>query len=303
MRDTGVYRYVPYRGRPRLTWPNGANIAFWVAPNIEHYEWRPPGNLKRRPWPRPEPDILNYSWRDHGNRVGFDRVADAMARYGVRGSVSLNAAVCDHFPEIIDRCMELDWEFFGHGIYNTRYLYDLPEEDQRSVIRDCRESIKAKTGQTVNGWLNPAITNTIETPHILAEEGLTYALDFFHDDQPLPLNVRSGKLISIPYSLEVNDPPLLVWRHTSPKKYFETLTAHFDRLYAEGAQNGTVMSIPVHPYVLGQPHRLEAFSEVLSYITSHKKVWLATGREIANWYIDHHLDEVREWMRTLKGNH
>ena len=301
-RDTGLYRYVPYRGRPKIKWPNGAHVAFWVAPNIEHYELRPPGSLKRRPWGRPEPDVLNYSWRDYGNRVGFDRIADTMARYGVRGSVSLNAAVCDHFPDIIERCMELKWEFFGHGIYNTRYMYDLPEEDQRHMIRDCRDTIKKKTGQTVDGWLTPAITSTFETPHILADEGLIYSLDYFHDDQPLPLNTRGRRMVSVPYSLEVNDPPLLIWRHTSPRGYVDILKAQFDRLYAEGATNGTVMGVPVHPYVLGQPHRHPAFAEVLSYITSHDKVWLATGREIANWYIQHHLDEVSEWMSGLKGN-
>ena len=110
-------------------------------------------------------------------------------------------------------------------------------------------------------------------------------------------------MVSVPYSLEVNDPPLLIWRHTSPRNYFEILKAQFDRLYAEGAKNGTVMCMPLHPYVLGQPHRLPAFAAVLEYVTSHDKVWLATGREIANWYIQHHLEEVSEWMKGLKGNH
>lgn len=302
-RDPGVYRYAPYRNRPRIQWPNGARVAFWVAPNIEHYEFNAPVNPMRTPWPRPEPDVLNYSWRDYGNRVGFDRLADTMARYGVRGSVSLNVAVCDHFPAIIQRCNDLGWELFSHGIYNTRYFYGMSAEEQRHVIRDSRETLRTKAGQSLDGWLTPAITNTNETPHLLAEEGVTYTLDYYHDDQPMPLNVRSGKLISLPYSIEVNDVPMFSWRNASPSQYVDTLKAQFDRLYAEGADNGTVMCIPTHPYVIGQPSRIAALDEVLSYITGHDAVWLATGREIAAWYLEQHYDEVRQWLGTLAGKH
>jgi peptidoglycan/xylan/chitin deacetylase (PgdA/CDA1 family) len=302
-RDTGLYRYAPYRGRPKISWPDGARVAFWVAPNIEHYEWQPPTNPTRKPWPRHEPDVLNYSHRDYGNRVGFDRLADTMERYGVRGSVSLSVAVCDHYPSIIERCNEMGWELFSHGVYNTRYFYNMSEDEQRHVIRDSIETLKTKAGQQLDGWLTPSITPTLETQHLLAEEGIKYTLDYFHDDQPMPLNVRSGKLISLPYSIEVNDIPMIMWRHISPREYVEIQKAHFDRLYAEGENNGTVMCMPIHPYVLGQPSRIGAFAEVLEYVTSHDKVWLATAREIADWYTTHHYDEVQHWLGTLPGEH
>ena len=99
-------------------------MAFWVAPNIEFYELEPadePGPRSRGP--RPAPDVLGYSYRDYGNRVGFWRMLDAMKRCGMRGSISLYVALCDHHPEIIEACAEHGWEFFSHGIYNTRYTY------------------------------------------------------------------------------------------------------------------------------------------------------------------------------------
>lgn len=300
--DTGHYRYAPYRGRPRITWPNGAHVAFWVAPNIEHYEWAPPHNPTRKPWVRPEPDVLNYSWRDYGNRVGFDRMADTMAKYGVRGSVSLSMAVIDHYPAIVERCNALGWELFSHGIYNTRYFYGMSEDEQRHVIRDSRASL-AGVGQTLDGWLTPAITPTDETQHLLAEEGVKYTFDFFHDDQPMPLKVRNGKLISLPYSIEVNDIPMISWRNMSMRNYVDTQKAQFDRLYAEGEKNGTVMCMPIHPFMLGQPGRIGYFDEVLDYITGHEKVWCATAREIADWYMAHHYDEVADWLDGLEGEH
>lgn len=292
----GHYDYMPWRRRPKITWPNGARIAVWLAPNIEHYELNPPPNPRRNPWPRPLPDVAGYSWRDYGNRSGFWRMADTMAKYGVRGSVSLNVAVCDHYPEVIERCCELDWELFSHGTYNTRYFYDMSEEMQRELIRDSRETILRASGQRLDGWLTPAISNDETTQHVLAEEGILYTLDMTHDDQPTPVNTRAGRLVSIPYSLEVNDVPLFVNRNTSADRYVAICKAQFDQLYEEGAESGTVMCMPLHPYLIGQPHRIAALDAVLKHITGHDKVWLATGREIAQHYIDHHLDDHRRWI-------
>jgi peptidoglycan/xylan/chitin deacetylase (PgdA/CDA1 family) len=292
----GHYDYMPWRRRPKITWPNGARIAVWLAPNIEHYELNPPPNPRRNPWPRPAPDVLNYSWRDYGNRTGFWRMADTMAKYGVRGSVSLNVAVCDHYPEIIERCCDLGWELFSHGTYNTRYFYGMDEEMQRELIRDSRETILRASGQRLDGWLTPAISNDETTQHVLAEEGILYTLDMTHDDQPTPVNTRAGQLVSIPYSLEVNDVPLFVNRNTPAERYAAICKAQFDQLYEEGAESGTVMCMPLHPYLIGQPHRIAALDAVLAHITGHDKVWLATGREIAQHYIDHHLAEHRSWI-------
>ncbi|MBB5688000.1 polysaccharide deacetylase family protein [Roseomonas alkaliterrae] len=297
LKTPGHYAFMPWRRRPRITWPGGARIAFWVVPNIEHYEYDPPPNARRMPWPRPLPDIAGYSWRDYGNRVGFWRMAEVMARHGVRGSVSLNVAVCDHYPEIIERCCELGWELFSHGTYNTRYFYGMSEDQQRAVIRENREAILRASGQSMDGWLTPAISNDETTQHILAEEGILYTLDLLHDDQPTPLVTRSGqRLVSIPYSLEVNDVPLFVMRNTPPARYAAICKAQFDTLYEEGAESGTVMCLPIHPYLVGQPHRVAALEEVLRHVTGHDKVWLATGREIAKHYIAHHLAAHEAWI-------
>ena len=82
-------------------------------------------------------DLVN-SQRDYGNRSGVWRVFEALERYGVRASVSLNAAMCDHMPEIIAECLRLKWELFSHGIYNTRLISGMSEDEVRAVIKDGR---------------------------------------------------------------------------------------------------------------------------------------------------------------------
>ncbi len=289
--DPGLYDYWPWEGRPKITWPGGARVAFWVAPNIEFYELDPAVNPHRKPWPRPVPDVMGYSTRDYGNRVGHVRMMRLLDKYGVRGSISLSTALCEHHPEIIEMCRERNWEFFSHGIYNTRYTYGMDEAQEREMIVDAVETIRRHTGQQCAGYLAPALTHSEITLDLFAEAGGVYTCDLFHDDQPTPVRVRSGKrFVSVPYSLEMNDTIVYVVNRIEPRRYGEMLKANFDRLYAEGARSGTVMCIPLHAYQVSHPHRLKAFEEALEYITSHPDVWVTTGREIAEYYLEHCYD-------------
>ncbi|MEM7707112.1 MAG: polysaccharide deacetylase family protein [Pseudomonadota bacterium] len=297
--DPGFYDYWPYRDRPKITWPGGARLAFWVAPNIEYYELNPPDNPHRKPWPQANPAVAGYSIRDFGNRVGHVRQMEVLDRYNVRGSISLSTALCDHHPEIIEMCKERDWEFFSHGIYNTRYTYGLSSEQERAMIRDSMESIHKHTGQKCAGYLAPALSHSEETIDLFAEvgselfgdEGGIYTCDLFHDDQPTPIHTRSGKrFVSIPYSLEMNDTIAYVVQKIEPRRYGQQIKDCFDRLYAEGETSGTVMCIPTHNYQVSCAHRLRAFEEAVEYITGHSDVWVTTGREIAEYYRDNYYD-------------
>lgn len=292
--DLGLYDYLPYNNRPRIVWPDGARIAVWVAPNIEFYELNPAPNAQRAAWGRPHPDVLGYSHRDYGNRAGWQRMMRAMDEHGFRGSVSLNVALCDHHPEIIRACADRGWEFFSHGIYNTRYVYGMDKEQERAIIRDSRDTIHRLTGQSLDGWLSPALSNNPWSMDVLAEEGVLYSCDLFHDDQPMPVNVNSGRLVSMPYSLEMNDVIVYNGNQFTPRHYGEIIKRQFDQLYAEGDTSGTVMCIPLHPYLVGQPHRIDAFAEALAYIAGHDGVWLTTGREIAREFMANHYDAMAQ---------
>jgi len=302
-KDLKLYDYLPWDQRPKLRWPNGAKLAFWVAPNIEYYEIDPPSNPLRTPWAKPVPDIVPYSERDHGNRVGHWRMMEVMDKYGVRGSISLSVALLDHHPEIIEACKERDWEFFSHGIYNTRYSYTMTEEQELKIINDSIENVEKHTSQRIAGYLAPALTHTENTMDLLAEKEILYTCDLFIDDQPFPVNVRKGKFISIPYSLEMND--IIVYNSymMPPRHYANMLKANFDRLLLDGETTGTVMCIPLHAYAVAQGHRLAAFDDALKYITSHKDVWVATGKEIAEYFYENYYDKYLEEIDTFKNRY
>ena len=284
--------YSPIIDRPAIKWPNGARVAFWIAPNVEHYEYLPDYDGARDPWPRtPYPDVQQYAYRDYGNRVGFWRMLDVLDKHGIRCTVSLNEAVLEHFPEIGEAMVQRGWDFMSHGIYNTRYLSTYTEEQERLFYKDCIETLKRLTRKTLKGMLGPAVTGTERTPDLMAEAGLIYHTDWQHDDQPVPIKVKSGKLVSVPYSVELNDAP--VYRqHYEGDDWARICKTQFDQLYKEGAKSGRVMCIPLHPYLTGQPHRSKYLDETLGYIMSHDGVWQTTADEIAEFYIANCYDEA-----------
>jgi allantoinase len=77
---------------------------------------------------------------------------------------------------------------------------------------------------------------------------------------------------------------------------------NFDRLYQEGAESGTVMCIPTHNYQVSCPHRIKAYEAALDYITNHPDVWVATGREIADYYLANGYDSTVESINQAKVN-
>lgn len=301
--DLELYDYWPYEGRPKIEWPNGAKVAFWVAPNIEFYEADPPINPKRKAWPRPHPDVLLASNRDYGNRAGHWRMMEVMDKYNVRGSISLSIGLIEHHPELIEETKARNWEFFSHGIYNTRYSYEMDEAQERAIMEDSLESVMKATGQKLAGYLAPALTHTERTMDLLAEYGFLYTCDLFQDDQPQPVNVKSGRLISMPYSLEIND--IIVYNSYlgTPRRYAQMIKDQFDQLLEEGKDSGTVMCIPLHAYAVGQPHRIAGFEEALEYITGHspEDVWVTTAREIAEYYYEHYYDACLADIEKRKG--
>ena len=273
-------RYSAAPERPPLRWPGGAQVALWVAPNIEHYEFLPEHIRVRDPWPRlPHPDILGYGLRAYGNRVGVWRLMEVFNRFQLPCTVSLSMAVLQMYPEIAEAMLKRRWEFMSHGLYNTRYHWNLSEADERAAIEECQHIHRQFTGRDLPGWFSPAASNTLTTPDLVAKAGIGYLCDLYHDDQPKPIQVRQGELYSLPYSMEINDS--IAWRRGQEGAAFaQKICDVFDTLYAEGAVSSQVMNIAVHPFIMGQPHRIEHLARALDYVLSHSGGWCATGSEI-----------------------
>jgi len=276
--------YSPIIERKPLKLPGNARMAVWVIINVE--EWDINEKMARTVLPAPQgvtviPDIVNYSWFDYGLRVGFWRLKEVLDKHQVRASISLNASICNSYPLIVEKSLESGWEIFGHSF--TQRALPL-EKDERETIRRTIQTIKETTGKAPRGWMGPGLAETFDTPDILAEEGIEYVCDWVNDDQPYPMKVKKGTLISIPYTMEINDIPIyLVQNHRSPE-IFERSRDQFDTLYQESASHTRIMAIAVHPYITGVPHRIQYFDKIFQYIKAYDDVLFMTGSEILDWY-------------------
>jgi allantoinase len=281
--------------RPQITWPGGARVAFWIAPNVEFYEFQPPLNEYRRFYNRvPVPDVALYSYTHYANRVGFWRLLKVFDRHRLRATVSINTAVFEHCPEVSEAMVEREWAFMSHGTYNTRFMFGLNEDDERAFLRANVEAVKRYTGRPLKGFFGPAASLSPNTMRLLAEEGFLYSCDWYIDDQPFPLKTDAGKLISVPYAWELNDGLLLAYLggRYEADYFLEICKDQFDTLYREGAESGRVMCIALHPMCFGAPQRMRYLEEALDYILGHDGVWATTADEIAEYYLAHFYDEM-----------
>ncbi len=278
--------YSPMPDRKPFKLPGGARVAVFPIVNVEEWDINAP--MARTVIPAPQgvtvvPDIANFSWFDYGLRVGFWRMKEVLDRHGIRASLSLNASICKSYPKIVEESLKSGWEIIGHGFVQRAMNL---EEDEGDVIRRTIQLIKETSGKAPRGWMGPGLAETFDTPDILAEEGIEYVCDWVNDDQPYPMKVKKGSLISIPYTLEINDIPMyLIQNHPSPE-IFNRCRDQFDTMYREGAESSRVMAVSTHPYITGVPHRIRYYDQAFEYFKRHEGVVFMTGSEILDWYTE-----------------
>ena len=281
----GPFPYSPIINRPKLEWPNGAQLALWIIPNIEFFSLMEKVPAGAGGSNSPAPDVPQWAVRDYGNRVGVFRMMETLERYGIRGTVALNSELCIHHPEIIEAGEKLKWEWMGHNESNTRRLNEAKPGEEPRIIKNALDTIQKATGRRPVGWLGSGLQETWDTLDLLVDNGVEYVADWVNDDQPYEMTLEGGKsILSVPYSHEINDKPAFEKHNLTATEFHDMICRQFDVLYREGAQSGRVMAICLHPYLTGVPHRIGALDAALKYISKHKKVWKTTGSEIAKHY-------------------
>jgi allantoinase len=278
-----LYAYSPIVERPRLQWPGGARVAFYIGLNIEHYHVDKPATSATPTTVGLVPDPMNYGWRDYGVRVGVWRLIELLDRVGMVPSVMLNSEVCHHYPQIVQAGRDRGWAWLAHGQNNSTLHTGFGGDEERAYLTEMVQTIASATGSAPRGWLGPAMTETFDTPRLLAELGLTYVLDWCNDDQPFPLSVDG--MIAVPYSVELNDITLCVGRNLSGEAYVRWVIDTLDQLLADGESTGRVMALPIHPFVINQPSRHRYLARVLEEVAARDGVWVTTSDEIARHYL------------------
>lgn len=264
--------------------PGGARIAFWTIVNLEVWDISRP--MARQVIPAPTgqvllPDVPNWSWHEYGMRVGFWRFHKLYERLGIRPTLSINARVCDDYERVAAACRDSGWEFMGHA-WEQMPIHKV--EDQRGMIHRCMDRLQAFTGTRPVGWLGPGLTQTEETPENLAEAGVKYIGDWVYDDEPTVISTDKGPLVTLPYTVELNDIPMMIVQHHESAYWKQRVMDQFKRLYEESADRPKICSIAIHPYISGQPHRIRYLEEIYEEVASYTGVAHMNGAELYDWY-------------------
>lgn len=284
--QTPRYPFWPIARNRRFSLPGGARVGLIVYLNVEHFPIDVPAPAHAI-YPGTQhmvPDILNYGWRDYGNRVGIWRMMDLFAEAGIRPSVNLHADVCREYPELIEAGEALGWEWIAQSHSAASILTAMPEAEARAIIESAIGIIGDATGRRPVGWMGSHLAETPETPDLLAEAGIQYCSDYACDDQPFAMRVRDGSLIAMPYALEANDVPGVLGKGLTAQDFAQLLIDQFDELYEEGEAIARVMPVSLHPFISGHAFRVRHLRRALRHIAGHDGVWLGTCGELNAWY-------------------
>jgi len=262
----------------------GKPLIVHIVVNVEYWPFDQP--LPRKLIPGPHgmdkiPDVPNFSWVEYGMRTGFPRIVDALSRRGLPASTMLNASVIDVYPRAAEVMLQAGWEFIGHG-WTQKALQNEP--DEAAVIEKCMEKIKKFTGKPMRGWMGAGLSETMDTPDVLKSRGVEYTCDWVVDDLPTWMRTKHGPLIAVPYSLDLNDGPIWAgWGMDSDEQYRRTMST-LETFEEELKSNCRVMVLPLHPHLVGVPHRMNWFNKILDVLTARKDTIFVTPSQIADWY-------------------
>lgn len=282
LRSHDRYDYVPLRGRKDYSWPDNRRLAVYFALNLEHFTFGEGLGAELVP-AGPQPDVLNYAWRDYGNRVGAWYMLDAFDALDLPMAALVNSAMYDHAPQLVAACRARGDEIVGHGRTNAERQGVLDEAEERQLVAEVTSRIANEEGKAPEGWLGPWISQSHVTPDVLAHAGYSYHLDWCMDDQPVWFRCRDGKkILSLPYPQEVNDIPSIVGRKDGAEQFADIIVDQFDEMLELSQARPLVMGVALHAYIVGQPHRLRHLKRALRHIAAQRDaIWLTTPGAIA----------------------
>lgn len=271
--------------RPPLKLPDGVRTVVWTIVNLESWDIdRPmPRGALTPPMGQPlMPDVPNWGWHEYGMRVGVWRFFELFAALGIRTSAAINGEMIEHYPRIAQTIRDAGWEFVAHS-YAQRPMQTV--EDQPAAIAKSIASIEKASGAKPIGWLAPGMSQTFETPDLLAAAGFKYTADYVHDDEPSFIETAHGRMVTLPYTFEMNDIPMMALQNHEARHFYERGVDHFEQLYKESEKRAKIMSIPIHAYLSGQPHRFVHLEKLYRYLHAKPGVAFWTGEQIYEWFV------------------
>ncbi len=280
---------IPYRlssAHPKLPPLDGKTILVHLVVNVEHwvFENAMPRTIITPPHGKETvPDIPNFSWADYGMRAGMPRILDLLE--GLPVSTSFNAGVIDAYPQAATAMLKAGWEFIGHGMHQkaTNHV----EGGEAALIEACLDKIHSFTGTRPRGWLSPGLRETLDTPDLLKAADIDYVCDWVVDDLPSYMTTKHGKLVAMPYNLDVNDSIIYAVERHATGEMLKRVRHTLECFENESKDNIRIFAIGLHPHLIGVPHRIHELRGMLDLFRASSRVAFVNGSTIYDWFTAH----------------
>ena len=279
------YGYTRITNRPSYAWPDGKRLAVYVCTNIEYFAFAAGDGALDNAVIGAKQTHRNYAWRDYGLRVGIWRQLELLEDLKLPAAHNVNSLIYRFRPDITDAIRARGDEVVAHGRTNSEHQDGMWEPDEARLIREVTDTITEHEGRAPGGWMGPGLSETGVTPDLLQEAGYRYLMDWPADDQPFWMKTRNGRILSVPYSIEINDGPVIARRQHSAREYADMIVDQFDEMLRQSEQQPLVCSIVLHPFITGQPFRMGPLRRALKHCAEHplrEKVWWTTPGRICD---------------------
>ena len=294
---TGIARDLVGYGRtpPKGRFSNGKRLAVSVVVNYEEgseYSHAMGDNRQDTifdwgAYPA-SPEIRNLaaeSASEYGSRVGIWRILNLLKQANIKSTFFACAIAFEQNREVAEIAVEDGHEICSHG-YRWEEVFSLSEKEEREHIDLAVKSFIKTCGKRPVGWYCRYGPSEQTRRLIVEEGGFIYDSDGYNDDTPYFVYIGATKHLVVPYVPDANDFNFWLAPGFVTANHFTTyLCDTFDTLYAESTNIPRVMSIGLHPRIIGRPGKISALANFLEYAKKHSDVWFATREEIARDWI------------------
>lgn len=284
--DHDRYAWSMLAGREPVHWPGGRPLALWLNLNLEHFPLDPRGEgfKPHGAMTMPYPDLRHYTLRDYGNRVGVFRVLAALAKYGLQASVAVNGELALRYPALMQHLKATGFELVGHG-WNMDSVHHggIDPDREAALVRDSLAALEPWATRPVRGWLSPARSQSERTPELLQAAGIDWCADWVNDELPYRFETAGGPIWTLPLSLELEDRFIVGENLHAESEYADQVIDACDFLLDEAGRtgHGRLLALAIHPWVMGQPHRIAQLERVFAHLAGRAdRIWNAAPSDI-----------------------
>ena len=266
-------------------WPAGRPIAVSVGIMLEGWtdDAAPGIGPMGNPLRAGVYDTQAKSWAEYGAKTGAWRLLDILADTDTKAVFYVSGILAERNAALMKAITSQGHVVAAHA-WSQHIIPGYQSRDEELAdLKRCVTTLEATSGQRPRGWISPRATPSLNTPELLAQEGFTWLADVFDQDLPYKLETKAGPIIGLPFTMEINDFPLLVRYGNEPEAFVRTLSAMLEGWRSIRSPHAC-LDLTAHAHVFGRPAGAIAFKNAIEMCRENSQTFMTHHAEIATMF-------------------